>query len=143
MMPRFTARNAVIALNILLLTALFLHLKHEIWNKPAAPATHLGLSHSRDELLDDASNPAPTVPRDRDATKLQVNAGVKKRRTAVVVASQASENATWLTEYFPQWEKNIYRVDDPDAPLTVPMNKGRESMVYLTYVLTRPKHNAC
>jgi len=55
-----------------------------------------------------------------------------KRRTAVVVASQASEDATWLDEYFPQWEKYIYRVDTPNAKLTVPMNKGRESMVYLT-----------
>jgi hypothetical protein len=49
----------------------------------------------------------------------------------VVVASQKSENATWLETYFPDWEKNIYAVDDQTAPLTVPTNKGRESMVYL------------
>ena len=68
---------------------------------------------------------------------LKANTGIKARRTAVVVASQSSENATWLEEYFPEWEKNIYRVDDANAPLTVPKNKGRESMVYLTYVLGR------
>ncbi|KAF2686670.1 hypothetical protein K458DRAFT_298200 [Lentithecium fluviatile CBS 122367] len=57
------------------------------------------------------------------------------RRTAVVVASQASEDATWLDTYFPRWEKNIYRVDDLNAKLTVPKNKGREGMVYLTFII--------
>jgi hypothetical protein len=131
-MPRFTARNAVVAINILLLTALFVHLKYEIWDKHA-PAPDLGLSHLPDELLDDS---IATRLHDKDDKKLQVNAGLKARRTAVVVASQASENATWLSDKFPTWETNIYRVDDPHAPLTVPKNKGRESMVYLTYVLS-------
>jgi hypothetical protein len=131
-MPRFTARNAVVAINILLLTALFVHLKYEIWDKHA-PAPDLGLSHLPDELLDDS---IATRLHDKDDEKLQVNAGLKARRTAVVVASQASENATWLSDKFPTWETNIYRVDDPHAPLTVPKNKGRESMVYLTYVLS-------
>jgi hypothetical protein len=100
-MPRcFSPRNAVIAINIVLLTALFLHLKYQLWDKPA-----------------------PTL-------------ATPKRRTAVVVASQKSENATWLAEYFPHWEQKIYRVDEPTAKLSVPMNKGRESMVYLTYVYT-------
>jgi hypothetical protein len=97
----------MVVFNVLLLTALLVHLKHVLWD------------HGQ---------------------KLQMDAEPKSRRTAVVVASQASENATWLNEYFPLWEKNIYRVDDPRAPLTVPKNKGRESMVYLTYVhaLTPP-----
>jgi hypothetical protein len=126
-MPRFTARNVIVVFNVLLLTALLVHLKHVVWDKHAAAApADLGLSHLPDELLDD-----PIATHDQ---KLQVNTGPKSRRTAVVVASQASENATWLDEYFPHWEKNIYRVDDPKAPLTVPKNKGRESMVYLTYV---------
>jgi hypothetical protein len=129
-MPRFTARNVIVVLNVLLLTALVVHLKHVVWDKHAATApADLGLSHLPDELLDD---PIPGIS--AHDQKLQVNTGPKSRRTAVVVASQASENATWLNEYFPHWEKNIYRVDDPKAPLTVPTNKGRESMVYLTYV---------
>jgi hypothetical protein len=115
-MPRFTARNVVVVFNVLLLTVLFVHLKRVLWNKHVSPAD-LGLSHLPDELLDDS---IPILP--------------KSRRTAVVVASQASENATWLNHYFPAWETNIYHVDDPDAPLTVPKNKGRESMVYLTFV---------
>lgn len=118
-MPRFTVRNAVIAINIVLFTALFVHLKYEFWDKHAPAAEVAGPIHLPDELLDD----------------VKVDTRVKPRRTAVVVASQASENATWLNQYFPDWEQNIYQVDDPNAPLTVPRNKGRESMVYLTYVL--------
>lgn len=131
-MPRcFTVRNAVIAFNIALLTALFLHLKYELFDR-AAPVLGEHLSHLPDEYLDSPHAPVGTS----DDRPIQVNAGAKARKTAVVVASQVSENATWLAEYFPQWEQNIYRVDDPKAPLTVPKNKGRESMVYLTYVLS-------
>jgi hypothetical protein len=130
-MPRFTARNVVVVFNIMLLTALFVHLKRVLWDRHVSPAD-LGLEHLPDEMLDD-SMPIPS--RNHDDKKLQVNAGIESRRTAVVVASQAAENATWLSHYFPAWETNIYHVDDPDAPLTVPKNKGRESMVYLTYVL--------
>lgn len=123
-MPRcFTARNAVVSLSILLLTALFLHLKTELWDRARAPVAGVDLLPLPDE---------PTTDRLHDNKKPQVFPGHASRRTAVVVASQASENASWLYEYFPDWEKNIYRVDDPSAPLTVPKNKGRESMVYLT-----------
>ncbi|EAT82159.1 hypothetical protein HBH56_106600 [Parastagonospora nodorum] len=113
-MPRFSVRNIVVTVNILLLTALVIHLKQVLWDRQLSPAD-LGTSHIPDELLDDAQ--------------------FSKRRTAVVVAAQASENATWLDAYFPDWEKNIYRVDDASAALTVPKNKGRESMVYLTYII--------
>jgi hypothetical protein len=54
------------------------------------------------------------------------------QRKAFVVASQQTENTTWLEHFFPEWEHFIYHVDDPTAELTVPKNKGRESMVYLT-----------
>lgn len=131
-MPRFTVRNAVVALNIILLTALFVHLKYELWDKHTPAAELAGPLHLPDELLDDYQ--AATTPQADDGKTLKANAGITPRRTAVVVASQASENATWLSQYFPLWEKNIYKVDDANAPLTVPKNKGRESMVYLTYV---------
>ncbi|KAF2851747.1 hypothetical protein T440DRAFT_393996 [Plenodomus tracheiphilus IPT5] len=139
-MPRFSIRNAVIAINILLLTALFLHLKLEIWDKHASVAgERAGDSHVADELFDEtqrhAGNARANTANGKGKKELKANTGVKARRTAVVVASQAAENATWLDEYFPDWEKNIYRVDDPHAALTVPKNKGRESMVYLTYII--------
>jgi hypothetical protein len=54
---------------------------------------------------------------------------------AFVVASQKKDNTSWLGEYFPDWEANIFVVDDPRAQLKVPKNKGREAMVYLTWVI--------
>lgn len=50
---------------------------------------------------------------------------------AVVVASQKGDDTTWL-EAFSSWSKFIYVTDDQNASLTVPANKGREAMVYLT-----------
>ncbi|RYC55745.1 hypothetical protein CHU98_g10464 [Xylaria longipes] len=56
----------------------------------------------------------------------------------LVVASMSKENTTWLHTYLPDnWRKNVYVVDDPTATLTVPENKGHESMVYLTYIIDR------
>ncbi|KAG5291498.1 DUF3431 superfamily domain-containing protein [Histoplasma ohiense] len=53
----------------------------------------------------------------------------------LVVAAMSSDNTSWLHEYLPDWGRKVYVVDDPDAPLTVPSNKGREAMVYLTYII--------
>ncbi|GAB1218491.1 hypothetical protein ATERTT37_007747 [Aspergillus terreus] len=53
----------------------------------------------------------------------------------MVVASMKKDNVSWLFEYFPDWHKSVYVVDDKKAPLTVKLNKGRESMVYLTYII--------
>jgi hypothetical protein len=55
----------------------------------------------------------------------------------LVVASMKKENVTWLDNYLLDWKKNIYVVDDPNAPLTVAVNKGREAMVFLTYIIDR------
>jgi hypothetical protein len=132
-MPRLiTARNVAVLINVVLLTALFLHLKFEIWDKSAAAPGPASLTHLPDELYDEQR--ADESPHKSEEKPLQANGSVETRRTAVVIASQRSENTTWLDEYFPEWEKNIYRVDDENAPLTVPRNKGRESMVYLTCV---------
>ncbi|KAL2220441.1 hypothetical protein M432DRAFT_638584 [Thermoascus aurantiacus ATCC 26904] len=58
----------------------------------------------------------------------------------LVVASTKSDNTSWLYEHFPDWHKSIYVVDDANAELTVEMNKGRESMVYLTYIIDNYDH---
>ncbi|KAJ6783236.1 hypothetical protein PWT90_01154 [Aphanocladium album] len=55
----------------------------------------------------------------------------------LVVATTSKENITWLEDYLLDWPKNLYVVDDPDAALTVPQNKGREAMVVLTYLIDR------
>ncbi|KAH0556769.1 hypothetical protein GP486_005441 [Trichoglossum hirsutum] len=55
----------------------------------------------------------------------------------LVVASLKDEDTLWLSEFFPDWRTNIYVVNDPSAPLTVPKNKGREAIAYLTYIISR------
>ncbi|KAM5362677.1 hypothetical protein ACJZ2D_012422 [Fusarium nematophilum] len=55
----------------------------------------------------------------------------------MVVASMKHENVSWLHDYLPEWKKSIYVVDDNRAKLTVPTNKGREAMVFLTYIIDR------
>ena len=64
-----------------------------------------------------------------DNLQVSVNSSSDVR---LVVARMQHEDASWLDQYLPQWQKSIYTVDDPSASLTVPRNKGRESMVYLT-----------
>lgn len=50
----------------------------------------------------------------------------------LVVASLAGDDTAWLHEFFDSWRKNIYVVNDREAPLTVAVNKGREAMPFLT-----------
>ncbi|KAF2757811.1 hypothetical protein EJ05DRAFT_477026 [Pseudovirgaria hyperparasitica] len=61
--------------------------------------------------------------------------GLIVRRSAFVVASRKTEDTAWLKRFFPQWERWIYYVDEPTAELSIPKNKGRESMVYLTFII--------
>jgi hypothetical protein len=53
-----------------------------------------------------------------------------------VVASMEKDHTAWISEYLPDWKLVRYEVDNPKAEYTVPMNKGREAMVYLTWVAT-------
>jgi hypothetical protein len=55
----------------------------------------------------------------------------------LVVASLVGDDISWLDEPFSDWKTNIYVVNDPNASLTVPKNKGREAMAYLTYARHR------
>lgn len=51
----------------------------------------------------------------------------------LVFAAMESSNMSWVEEQLSDWTSNIYRADAKEG-LTVPMNKGNEAMVYLTYV---------
>jgi len=57
----------------------------------------------------------------------------------LVLAAMHDSNVTWAEEL--SWPVNIYRVDmspsEADLDLTVPVNKGNEAMVYLTYLIDR------
>lgn len=53
----------------------------------------------------------------------------------LVVPKTKDEDVDWIQEELPGLPTAIYEVDNPDAKLTVPKNKGHEAMVYLTYLI--------
>ena len=55
-------------------------------------------------------------------------------QVALVVASVKKDDIRWMRKLFPKWEIYHYVADDPFAEHTVPLNKGREAMQYLTWV---------
>lgn len=62
---------------------------------------------------------------------------------ALVVASTTKDNTSWLSQIpsSMNWTLYHYRVDDPISPiLSVPVLKGNEAMVYLTYIIDNYDH---
>lgn len=51
---------------------------------------------------------------------------------ALVVASMRKHDTNWIDELFPDWKSYKYVTDSWRTKYTVPKNKGREAMVYLT-----------
>lgn len=64
---------------------------------------------------------------------------VQPAETELVLAAMWKSNMSWVHQNLPKWHANIYRAD-AEAALTVPMNKGNEAMVYLTYVQITPRN---
>ncbi|KAK4555728.1 hypothetical protein LTR86_006948 [Recurvomyces mirabilis] len=60
---------------------------------------------------------------------------------AIVIGRMSSENVGWVAQDLPDWQHYIYTVDLPangslsPTGLRTPINKGRESMPYLTYII--------
>ena len=80
-------------------------------------------------LFFDPARTADSLRVDDDASQLD-----KHFRVGIVVASQKADNTTWVDKAFPEWERHIFVTDDLTAATQVPANKGREGMVYLTFV---------
>lgn len=80
---------------------------------------------------------APTIYRTASWPKKQHPEKPSFSRTLVIAKTQSAD-ATWVDELArddPTLETAIYTVDDANASLTVPQNKGHEVMVYLTYLI--------
>ncbi|KAJ5908671.1 hypothetical protein N7495_001353 [Penicillium taxi] len=65
--------------------------------------------------------------------------GIEKE---LVFAAMLKSDMSWVDDNLPGWRTNIYRADlaaaeETEANLTVPMNKGNEAMVFLTYLIDR------
>ena len=68
------------------------------------------------------------------ATKPEI---VQPEEKELVVASLSGDDTSWFHDFFETWTKNIYVVNEPAAPLTVAVNKGREAMPFFTYEMSR------
>jgi hypothetical protein len=129
---RLPGRAAALALLSWLFVALVLHLRAE----REGSIQFSTLNRISSAVTNPPRGAAVAGPKTSSAGRASTDdTGDRTRRTAVVVATTASENASWLDDYFPQWEKNIYTVGDRKAKLKIPKNKGRESMVYLRCVV--------
>ncbi|KAL2126036.1 hypothetical protein VTI74DRAFT_1895 [Chaetomium olivicolor] len=53
----------------------------------------------------------------------------------LVLAKTEHDDIQWIHDELPDMPLAVYEVDKPNAPLTVPKNKGKEATVYLTYII--------
>jgi len=81
--------------------------------------------------LHDINISLPFVPSDRPSSPDSTH----KYQKALISGHMRSENTTWMTIDLPDIELYLYTVDDRTAPLHPPRNKGREAMVYLTFII--------
>lgn len=58
-----------------------------------------------------------------------------KYQKALISGHLSIENTTWMITDLPEIELYLYTVNDLKAPLHTPRNKGREAMVYLTFII--------
>ncbi|KAI1189177.1 hypothetical protein F5B17DRAFT_392274 [Nemania serpens] len=95
--------------------------------EPASkPEQETKVEHGHDQEREQSNDTHPETQQDPHDRDLEL-----------VVASIKSENTSWIPTLLPELHANIYVADDSKAPLTVPVNKGREAMVYLTYLIDR------
>jgi hypothetical protein len=98
-------------------------------------AARLRQSHGRNSvhsvlnLSNDGSTEQPLTAIDHHS-----NYGPDEYSKTVVVGKMKWESVDWLDE-LPYIRKAVYVVDDGQAALRVPKNKGNEAMVYLSYII--------
>lgn len=81
-----------------------------------------------------------------DADNADLDGGISRHQPIhpvhreLVFAAMRNSNMSWVNETLPQWPAHIYRADlsPGEADLTVPINRGNEAMVYLTWALLPP-----
>jgi hypothetical protein len=76
-----------------------------------------------------------TIPYDlSDQEKARPYSHISK---ALVIAATTSSNLSWVEPAIlnTNWRPSIYITDSPNAQLIVPVNRGNEAMVYLTYMI--------
>ncbi|KAF2195458.1 hypothetical protein K469DRAFT_744035 [Zopfia rhizophila CBS 207.26] len=102
--------------------------------KPSAPGLQIDTS------------PPPTLPSTYRADSLDFSIPLKftegkpkppgsNYSHVLVVPKTQKEDISWMYREIPDTPLVVYEVDNPNAEYHVPKNKGREAMVYLTYLI--------
>lgn len=85
-----------------------------------------------------------TIPNPTSLSDLSITSDKPPRRTphvpreytqTLVVASTQKEDTSWIAKALPNIQHAIYVADDSNAPFHPPVNKGHETMMYLTYII--------
>lgn len=84
------------------------------------------------EFLSGSASSGPDRRHKNDLTGL-VSSKPPMRSKHLVVATLKGDDTSWIQKRLkPEWGTSIYVANDRRAKLTVPINKGREAMIYLT-----------
>ena len=70
-----------------------------------------------------------------EPTQLWSKSANDAESAAIVLASTTKDDVTWINSFQNSSKIFVYTADDPDAGLSVPVNRGHEAMVYLTYII--------
>ena len=60
--------------------------------------------------------------------------------TVTIVAARSSEDTSWLDVYLGRIHHMVYQVIDANAEYTTSINKGKEAMPYLQYIIDQYDH---
>ncbi|RMJ25661.1 hypothetical protein PHISP_03486 [Aspergillus sp. HF37] len=97
-------------------------------------ATRSPLHSSNDSTPASYPTQQPYAPRPHYALGTPKPPGSTYTKT-VVVPKTKEDDTSWMDLEINEWQKAVYAVDDPSAPLHPPKNKGHEVMVYLSYII--------
>ena len=132
-------KSLVSAAAIVVTIILFVALQHE-----AATKNVIGVGGLVDGDSTFDAGPSSKSPQRPLATEHTTPA----KRKAIITSVQRKDETTadWLAELLPDWETSVYVTDrrsDEEAsfgsslisPQSLPVNRGREASVYLTYII--------
>ena len=98
---------------------------YNLWSSPRSAAPSLGYN---------------TPTKQNGNQQQQFHPGVAKGASepytkTLVMARISDEDVSWVYDELSGFNLSIHTVDDPNATLTVPANKGHEAMAYLEYII--------
>lgn len=135
--PRILLSRRNLVRLVALILALLLFRAFYLYSSYVCPSSLSLLPRPADSLANAYRHAsfAPLDLKDVPAPQLVLSNEEHMPDKVLVVSSMKADDTAWLHQYFPDWQRVIYVMDDPTAKYTVARNKGRESTAYLTYII--------